>query len=97
MFKPVVGFTLLVGMLNPGSLAAQDTPLHLALVESVEGAQPWDISLTTPSSGFLLLVHVAGGKVRVMFPGRPTRSAELAAGEYNVERASPAGSPPRPL
>jgi hypothetical protein len=87
MSKRVVLFGLL-GLSAPVVLPAQDTPLQLALVQEPDASRPLDVQLATPGDGYLLLLHVIDGSVRVMFPGKPTATSALPAGEYNLERLS---------
>lgn len=44
-----------------------------------------DIRLVTDAPGYLLLLHVAGGRARVMYPGKTTRPSSLPAGEYDLK------------
>jgi hypothetical protein len=75
----------LLGLLASRPLMAQDAALRLELVQ---GEQPRtrDISLVTSRDGYLLLLHVASGSVRVMFPVKPGASSIFPSGEYNLDR-----------
>lgn len=85
MLKKLAGITVCLLGLGPAGLSAQ-APLHLSMAEMPGEDDSPDIRLVTPASGYLILLHVSGRSVRVMFPGRPSASAELAAGEYDLDR-----------
>jgi hypothetical protein len=93
MLRPLtVLASCLIASTSPAALVGQAEPLRLALVQDEEASNSPDIRLVTPDDGYLLLVHVVGGRVGILYPGKPTVSPALAAGEYNLARLA-AGRP----
>ncbi len=77
-----------LALMSSASLPAQAEPLELTVSFSPAAKAP-DVRLATAADGYLMLFHVAGGRVRVMFPGNPSGSAALPAGTYLLESLQP--------
>ena len=76
----------LVTLLAPMPATAQDPALRLELVQK-QGDSPYrDLRLVTSRDGYLLVLHVSSGSVRVMFPTKPGAASGLSSGEYDLDR-----------
>ena len=73
-------------MAAPLHLPAQDAPLRLEMAETDHRPEPADVRLMTPRDGHLMLVHVANGSVRVMFPVKTGGSSAIAGGNYTLDQ-----------
>jgi hypothetical protein len=67
-------------------LAAQESSLRLEVEEVAVKPEPSQVRLVTPEDGYLMLLHVADGGVRVMFPLKIGGSPALPAGHYTLDR-----------
>ena len=75
----------LVILMSATNLEAQQASLKLALTPRAEQSDFQNVRLVTPAQGHLFLLHIANGNVRVMFPGKPSRSPALPEGEYDLK------------
>ena len=73
-------------MAAPLHLRAQDAPVRLEMIETAYRPEPSEVRLMTPTDGYLMLVHVANGKVRVLFPIRTGGSSAIAGGDYTLDQ-----------
>ena len=72
--------------LAPLAVAAQDAPLRLEISTNEYAPRLSDIRLVAPGDGYLMVLHVAGGRVRVMFPRKVGGSSAIAGGDYTLDR-----------
>jgi hypothetical protein len=56
------------------------------MAETAHRPEPADVRFVTPRDGHLMLVHVANGNVRVMFPVKTGGSSAIAAGSYTLDQ-----------
>lgn len=75
--------TLLLPSLH---LTAQNPPLRLELANVAAKPQAGDVRLVTPGDGYLMLLHVVGGRVRVIFPVKTGGPSALHAGDYTLDQ-----------
>jgi hypothetical protein len=76
-------FAALVAL--PGTGTAQDpSTLVLEIPSKVIPGEDTKAALSIPEDGYLLLLSVSKGAVRVMFPARPARTARVGAGDYDL-------------
>ena len=80
----LAGSAILV--LAPLHLAAQDAPLRLELASVTGKLHADNMRLVTPGDGYLMLLHVASGRVHVMFPVTTGGPSALPAGDYTLDR-----------